>query len=214
MPGAGTCARWGHSTPGVIRHAADVGAAGLEPMPTAATDAIAATEWFAANLDEIPGVTLPASEGAVVCVVAADHEEAGYRRLAFDLEFCARPVAERCIADRGVASALQERSGYAGPLLARWLADRLEAGELKVLWRRRYEFPGPAAAPAPSAPAPRRVAAPSAQAAPNPVYSTFPADFDAVAAARVLREAASSGVPFCEECMKARAAAASRGEAV
>jgi hypothetical protein len=38
---------------------------------------------------------------------------------------------------------------------------------------------------------------------------TFPPNFDAVAAAQVLKEAAKSGVPFCEECMKGARAAGS-----
>jgi len=213
MPGAGTFARWRQPIPGVIGRADSFAVDGYSMQP-AATDAVATTAWFEVDLDGIPGVTLPADEGTVVCIAAADHDEAGYRRLLFDLDQCARPVAEQCVAQADVADALREWSGYGGTLLVAWLTEQLEAGELKILWRRRYEFPGPAAEPAPSAPAPRRVAAPSTSAAPSPVYSTFPADFDAAAAARVLREAASSGVPFCEECMKARAAAGSPAEAV
>jgi hypothetical protein len=206
MPGVGTFARWRQPIPGVIGRATPL-ADDLDPTRPAATEAVDATAWFDAELDGIPGVTLPADEGTVVCIAAADHDEAGYRRLVFDLDQCARPVAEQCVAQADVAGALQEWSGYGGPLLVAWLTEQLEAGELKILWRRRYEFPGSAAEPTPSAPPPRRVAAPSRPAAPSPVYSTFPADFDAAAAAQVLREAASSGVPFCEECMKARAAA-------
>jgi hypothetical protein len=188
-------------------------AADLGPMRPAPT-AITATSWFHANLEDIPGLTLPADEGAVVCLAAAGHDETGCRRLVFDLEQCARPIAEQCLSHAHVADALRDWSGCGGPLLTAWLTEQFENGALKILWRRRYDFPGAATEPAPSPRPPRHVATPSTPAAPSPVYSTFPADFDAAAAAQALREAAASGVPFCEECMKARAATGSTAEAV
>ncbi len=57
--------------------------------------------------------------------------------------------------------------------------------------------PAPAAAAASTAPATRRSAAAPASAASEP-------EIDAVAMAQVLREAAETGVPFCEECERAR----------
>jgi hypothetical protein len=58
----------------------------------------------------------------------------------------------------------------------------------------------PAAAPPPAA-APRR-AAPAA--APSPPEGTFGAELDVAAMVQALQQAARDGVPFCEECEKAR----------
>jgi type VI secretion system secreted protein VgrG len=55
---------------------------------------------------------------------------------------------------------------------------------------------------------PGRTAPPPAAAgktvAPQQEYATFPKNADAVAIAQVLQDAAKSGVPFCEECEKAK----------
>lgn len=76
-------------------------------------------------------------------------------------------------------------------------------------------FPGAGreTAPAEAAPAARRPAQ-SSTAATSPAAAeeanTFSSATDAAATAAVLRSASESGVPFCEECAKAAAAAAAR----
>lgn len=64
-------------------------------------------------------------------------------------------------------------------------------------------------APAPAPPAPRMAAAPRPPPPPPPAPPADAApEIDAAAQAATLREAARSGVPFCEECERARAARA------
>ncbi len=63
----------------------------------------------------------------------------------------------------------------------------------------------PAPPPAPPAPAPTPRAAPATP--PPPVETTFSPDLDVAAMVAVLQQAAQDGVPFCEECDKARRAA-------
>lgn len=69
----------------------------------------------------------------------------------------------------------------------------------------------PAPAPAPAAPAPSpapRAAAPAAAPAPPAADGTFGTSLDVAAMVAVLQQAARDGVPFCEECARAAAAAA------
>lgn len=66
-------------------------------------------------------------------------------------------------------------------------------------------LPPPAAPPAAPVSSPRP-AAPAAAAAPPPaIESTFGSDVDVEAMVAVLRAAAQDGVPFCEECARAKA---------
>lgn len=67
----------------------------------------------------------------------------------------------------------------------------------------------PALAPAPPPPAPAPAPAPrsSAPSPPPMAESTFSPDLDVDAMVAVLQQAARDGVPFCEECEKARQAA-------
>ena len=84
----------------------------------------------------------------------------------------------------------------------RRVAELLWRGEL-VLHRRRYSrtayylehSPGSSAAAAPR-PSPRPTVLEE--------LDTFPLNHDAPAQANALKEAAQAGVPFCEECQKAR----------
>lgn len=78
-----------------------------------------------------------------------------------------------------------------------------------------YRDPAYVAAPAQAAPATRRPAPSQSSSSTAPVRAaeeadTFSSATDAAATAAVLRSAAESGVPFCEECAKAAAAAAAR----
>ncbi len=67
--------------------------------------------------------------------------------------------------------------------------------------------PAPAPAPAPPAPSPApRAAAPAP--APAAAEGTFGTALDVAAMVAVLQQAARDGVPFCEECARAAAAAA------
>ena len=69
--------------------------------------------------------------------------------------------------------------------------------------------PAPAPAPAPPAPSPApRAAAPAAAPAPAAADGTFGTALDVAAMVAVLQQAARDGVPFCEECARAAAAAA------
>lgn len=139
-------------------------------------------------------------------IARPDEPDAGCRRLSFKTSAAVRDAAER-LAEHPVSLALlRDESGVAGARLVAWVARRLQSGELKILWRRRERlFVSEAAPEAPRPTPPRRVTAAPATT-PTPAYSTFPADLDAAAVAESLREAASDGVPFCEECMKAQAA--------
>jgi hypothetical protein len=69
-----------------------------------------------------------------------------------------------------------------------------------------------APAPPPPAPAssPRPAAAPAA--APPAAETTFGSDLDVAAMVAVLQQAAQDGVPFCEECEKAKRAATAAAE--
>jgi hypothetical protein len=92
--------------------------------------------------------------------------------------------------------------------LLKHLASMLATGELLVALDRRdigIGDPGEkpqAPAPQPSDPAPSKKVEEEA--------NTFGPDHDAAAQADALRAAAEAGVPFCEECARAAAAAGSR----
>lgn len=138
-------------------------------------------------------------------IARAGEDDAGYRRLEVANGGAARELAERLAEHSAAARTLADLSGVSGIRLAAWTAEELQAGRLKILWRKRTQLVigvTPAAAPA----APRRTPTPVSSSPPTPQYSTFPPDIDAAAIARVLQDAARDGVPFCEECMKAQAA--------
>ena len=90
--------------------------------------------------------------------------------------------------------------------LAAPLADgrlRAAGAARAVMLYRLVAAPAPVSATsAPPASSPRASAAASAPAA---VETTFGADVDVAAMVAVLRQAAQSGVPFCEECERAAA---------
>jgi len=142
----------------------------------------------------------------LVRIVRADESAAGYRRLRFESHEAAREAA-MSLAEHPAASAqLLDLGGPGGNRHCTWITEQLLTGQLKVLWRKRTSLAiaaPPAAAPPP---APRRTPAPAAPSSPTPEYSTFPPGLDALAVAQVLKDAAQDGVPFCEECMKAKAA--------
>jgi hypothetical protein len=87
------------------------------------------------------------------------------------------------------------------------VAPPSQAPAAPVAMMRLVAPPAPAPAPAPPAPSPApRAAAP---AAPAPAAEgTFGAALDVAAMVAVLQQAARDGVPFCEECARAAAAAA------
>lgn len=84
------------------------------------------------------------------------------------------------------------------------VAKLLSAGELPagMEWKGRISAPrnGEPAAPAPSAPQPQ-------SRHEEPEEDTFGGDHDGAGQAGALIGAAQSGVPFCEECARAAAAA-------
>jgi len=95
------------------------------------------------------------------------------------------------------------------------VAQKLASGELRV-WGRKWGFAGMTSAKGekpmapPFDPAERKRYQPeeSAPSQPDPGFSD---DADLVAIAEVAKQAAESGVPFCEECERARRQA--QGEA-
>ncbi len=88
-------------------------------------------------------------------------------------------------------------------LLTPLLADGwLNLGLHKPLAYQLVPVAAPVSAPAAPAPASPR---PAAAAPPDPVDSTFGSSLDVAAMVAVLKAAAASGVPFCEECAKAAA---------
>jgi hypothetical protein len=135
--------------------------------------------------------------------VHSGESDAGYRQLVFETPDEAREAASRLADHSAAARQLIGLSGVDGIRLIAWTAERLEAGDLKILWRRRERITIAQAPVAATPPAPRRTAAPAKPSAPTPAYSTFPAGIDAAAIAQILKDAAKDGVPFCEECMKA-----------
>jgi hypothetical protein len=142
---------------------------------------------------------------AHVRVARSSESDAGYERLSFQSTDAALAAAMRLVDHPAAAAHLRDLLALTGSRLVTGTADRLVSGELKILWRRREPGVRPAAA-APSRPPPptARPIAPASR--PAAVDSTFPPDLDADAVAQSLRSAAADGVPFCEECMKEKAA--------
>jgi hypothetical protein len=204
---AGTLARWWPPSPGPLGIAPSSAgdAIGREGAPDTPAEIRA---WIAMEIGSSDDdATVPSSTPTGMLRLARREEsDANYRRLAFEDEAAARDAADRLAEHPVSARQLRELGGHFSVDLAAWTAERLRSGALKILWRRREPLSEaePEAAPPPQ---PRRPAAPAPSSPPTPAYSTFPADLDAAAVANSLRAAAQQGVPFCEECMKAQAAA-------
>ncbi len=124
----------------------------------------------------------------------------------------------RVLAGRADAPVAASRAGEHD--VAEQIAACITAGSMRVCGSvrplRLYRLvgasmpqPAPAAPAAAAAAAPR--AAPAGSASPALPQATFVADLDAAAMAQALRAAARDGVPFCEECERARQAAARAG---
>lgn len=131
--------------------------------------------------------------------------DGGYRRIAFRSSEQAAAAAQKLLANDALRLQLQALSGLRRNEVPDWTASQLLAEALRILWRPRLPLIVSAAPPPPASPSPVRAAPAPAPAA--PAYTTFPPDLDAVAVAQSLISAAQDGVPFCEECQKARAAA-------
>ncbi len=203
---AGTLARWWPTSVGPVGMASSgVGRGiGYEPEPGAA---IAMRPWIPSELGSADDASWPSSiPTGLVRIALRGESDANYRRLTFEDEAGFRDAAELLTEHPESARQLRELGGHFSANLAAWTTEQLRSGALKMLWRRREPLSRaqPEAAPAP--PPPRR-AAPAPPSPPTPAYSTFPADLDAAAVANSLKAAAEEGVPFCEECMKAQAAA-------
>jgi hypothetical protein len=166
--------------------------------------------WIAIDLNEgLHGVDATEARFGLVRIVHAREPDRGHIVLVFETAAALRAATAKLAEHPEGYAALRAMSGLAGPGLAAWLTERLESDRLKILWRRRSPLVIARAPPEPPPPpVQRRAAAPST---PSPEYTTFPPDFDAAAVAAILQQAAQDGVPFCEECMKARAAAAESG---
>lgn len=161
------------------------------------TKAFNGSEWF--ELDAM-GV----GADALFMLAVGPGSDGGYRRIAFRSAEQSATAARKLLAKDALRQQLQELSGLRRDDLPQWTASQLLAEALRILWRPRLPLIV-CAAPQPAAPAPVRAAPAPAPAA--PAYSTFPPDLDAIAVAQSLIIAAQDGVPFCEECQKARAAA-------
>lgn len=202
---SGTLARSAPGLPGPV--AVMAASAGDRAWMAAAASVTATGGWIALKLgNPAPDGRPVAEEAKLVRIARASEDDAGYRRLEVATRDVARELAERLAEHPAAARTLAELSGVSGMRLAAWTAEELQAGRLKILWRKRTQLVVgaiPAAAPAPVAP--RRTPAPAAPSQPTTQYSTFPPDADAAAIAGVLQDAARDGVPFCEECMKAAA---------
>jgi len=201
---SGTLARSAPALPGPV--AVMAASADDRAWMAAAASATATGGWIALELGSSAADGRPVAEATgLVRIARASEDDAGYRRLQIANGDQARELAERLVEHPAAARTLAGLSGVSGIRLAAWTAEELQAGRLKILWRRRTQLvvgAAPAAAPV----APRRSPAPVSSSPPTPQYSTFPPDVDAAAIARVLQGAARDGVPFCEECMKAQAA--------
>ena len=201
---SGTLARSAPALPGPV--AVMAASADDRAWMAAAASATATGGWIALELESPAPDGRPVAEATgLVRIARASEDDAGYRRLEVSNDGKAREMAERLVEHPAAARTLAGLSGVSGIRLAAWTAEELQAGRLKILWRRRTQLvvgAAPAAAPV----APRRSPAPVSSSPPTPQYSTFPPDVDAAAIARVLQGAARDGVPFCEECMKAQAA--------
>ena len=96
-------------------------------------------------------------------------------------------------------------------LILQQIADKMASGEIQVC----AEICGPVALidttgiateeAEPDLSKIKPTPAPAPKPAPAPVESTLDPDNDAAAQAQVLKDAAQSGAPFCEECAKAAA---------
>jgi len=87
------------------------------------------------------------------------------------------------------------------------VAGRLAAGAW-IARRPAFEvFPvGLTSAPVEAAPFPKEERRPASSSAPPSDPPVFPADIDPAAIAAAMQAASSSGVPFCEECLRAQLA--------
>jgi hypothetical protein len=196
----------GLSRMGGVRRASDgrglfvPGAMGFSTAARSPDDRTAYTgsAWF--ELDAI-GV----GPDALFMLAAGPGGDGGYRRIEFRSAEQATAAARKLLAKEVLRVQLQEQSGERLDQLPEWTARQLLAQTLHLLWRPRLPLIVSAAAPPAAPPSPVRAAPAPAPAA--PAYSTFPPDLDAAAVAQSLISAAQDGVPFCEECQKARAAA-------
>jgi hypothetical protein len=155
------------------------------------------------------------TDGCFAPVTAAWSWEAppAGRRLPLDDRFAARAWLRRAaataggmaplrrlLAERAVVPAYGLDDGEVIDLLAGWIAS----GELRLAtleWAALSSWGDAgdeAPAPAPSVPRPAPVDEPEAPAEER----TFGDDLDAEAIAAIMREAARTGVPFCEECTR------------
>ena len=201
---SGTLARSAPALPGPV--AVMAASADDRAWAAAAASATGTGGWIALELGSSAADGRPVAEASgLVRIARASEDDAGYRRLQIANGDQARELAERLVEHPAAARTLAGLSGVSGTRLAAWTAEELQAGRLKILWRKRTKLvvgATPTAAPV----TPRRSPAPVSSSPPTPQYSTFPPDVDAAAIARVLQGAARDGVPFCEECMKAQAA--------
>ncbi len=98
------------------------------------------------------------------------------------------------------------------------VAGLISSGRLRLCGAmpQLYRDEGVPLVKAPPEPKPaRRWVEPPPPAPPVPIEdSTFTPNLDAAALAKVLKDAAKAGMPFCEECEKARRAAARTAEPV
>ncbi len=183
---AGTLARCAPALPGPVEPLT------IEPRtgpraPCSTLRASTAGQWFALGLGATESGE-PASESdGLVRIVHSGESDAGYRKLVFETPDQAREAAMRLADHSAAARQLSGLSGVDGIRLIAWTTKRLEAGDLRILWRRRERITIAQAPTAAPPPAPRRTPAPAKPSAPTPAYSTFPAGIDAAAIAQVLQ---------------------------
>ena len=142
---------------------------------------------------------------ALFMLASGTDDDRGYRRIVFRTPEQAAAAAQKLLADDALRPQLRDLSGLAADEVEEWMARQLFAETLRILWRPRAKLVISEARPPPAPPPPVRAAPAPAPA--TPAYSTFPPDLDAIAVSISLISAAKDGVPFCEECQKARAAA-------
>jgi hypothetical protein len=182
---------------------------GYRSRPVSAPPAISG--WFRLALS-LAGSSPQTSEESttIVRITLGSQSDFGGRRLVFKTREEAAAAAVRLTKHPFASAELRQLSGVNDHQLAVWTSVQLYVGGLKILVR--DESGGSVAAPVSTRrasprrsplPPPRNAARSSRQ---SPAYSTFPADFDAGLVAEQLKQAAKEGVPFCEECMKAREA--------
>ena len=203
----GIVARYVPSLPGPLGCSTS-NAPKFEPMLLPPTTGL----WFALAIASSGSVSQPSGQSVRMARIAlAAESNAGDERLVFKTRDEAGEAAARLVEHPSTAARLRELGGVGDTQLVAWTTAQLYAGDLKVLLR--VPAVGSASAPAstprstsrrPPSPRPRAPAPPSPQ---TPEYSTFPPDLDGAAVAETLKQAATDGVPFCEECMKAAEAA-------